>query len=174
MQKIRPLSSRTSDGGSTILEVLVALFILSSLGIGAWQAVSVSQRISARIRDAILRGSRLIRLDDQLRGLAARVLPPYWAPDEIVEIGNGTLKVAFLDGEPSKSLMVTFQKEVLVINDDAIATPYPDFRRVAFSAARDKENHPYGVTLEATQKDGSSIVITARFGGTPVTGVRSP
>lgn len=174
MQGIRRLFSRRNEKGSTILEVLVALFILSSLGIGAWQAVGVSLRLSSRLRDAMLAGSRLIQLDDRIRELAARVLPPYWAPDHIAKIGNGTVSVPYLDGDLSKNFTMSFKKGMLAVGDGVTSTQYPDFQSVTFSPATDKESHSFGIRVEATGKDGKPVVISARFGGAPVGSAVSP
>ncbi len=174
MQGTRSLSSRKNENGSTILEVLVALFILSSLGLGAWQAVGVSLRLAARLREAMQEGARLIQLDDRVRELAARIRPPYWAPEGIMEIGDGTVTVPYLDGDSSKNFTMTFRKGVLVVGDGVASMQYPDFQGVAFSPATGKEGRPLGIRMEAAGKDGKTCVIWARFGGMPVGRVTSP
>ena len=88
MRRITRWSSRKNEQGSTILEVLVALSILSTLGIGAWHAAGVSLRQAGRLRSSLISGARTLQLDDQLRSKATRIIPPYWAPDEFVEVGT--------------------------------------------------------------------------------------
>ena len=104
MRRSRGLFSGGNENGWTILEILVALFVVSSLGICAWQAVGVFLcGCQPGLQDAMLAGSRLIQLDDRIRGFAARVLPPYWAPDNIVEIRDGTvLEYRTLMGTPRR------------------------------------------------------------------------
>ncbi len=168
MRRSRGLFSGGNENGWTILEILVALFVVSSLGICAWQAVGVSLRLSARLQDAMLAGSRLIQLDDRIRGFAARVLPPYWAPDNIVEIRDGTVRVPYLDGDPSKDFTMSFLKGVLVVGDGVSATQYLDFPMVTFSPAGDKGDRSYGIQMEVSGNDGKAVVIFARFGGVPI------
>ena len=169
MRKNIPFFFRRNESGSTIIEVVVALFILSSLGIGAWHAVGVSLRLAGRLRDGMLANIRLLQLDDRLRGLAGRVYLPYWAPDGIVRMGDDALSVPYLDGDPKKELNVTFREGILTVGDDRMSTRYAGFQHVELSAATDDSNHQCGVSvLLDSSRDGKPVRIVARFGATPL------
>jgi hypothetical protein len=174
MRKNTRFFSRGNEGGSTILEVVVAMFILSTLGFGAWHAVGVSLRLAAKFKEEMLTTVRLLQLDDRLRGLAGRVYLPYWAPDGIVQIGDGVLSVPYLDGDVTKELSLTFREGILFINDGQALTQYPGFPRADFSSATDDGHHQYGLTVALEGKDGKSVLITARFGATPLGSLTSP
>jgi len=160
--------SRRNERGSTILEVVVALFILSTLGIGAWYAVGVSLRLADRLREKMLANVRLLQLDDRLRGLAGRVYLPYWAPDGIVQTGDGALSVPYLDGDPKKELNLTFREGTLSVSDGEMSTHYTGFPHVELSAATNDSSHQYGISVQLEGKDGRRVLITARFGATPL------
>jgi hypothetical protein len=168
MRKNTRFFSGKNDSGSTIIEVVVALFVLSTLGVGAWYAVGVSLRLAGRLRDGMLANVRLLRLDDRLRGLAGRVYLPYWAPDGIVRIGDGALSVPYLDGDSKKELNVTFREGILTVGDGGMATRYAGFQHVELSAATDDSNHQCGVTVLLDSRDGKAVRIVARFGATPL------
>src|SRR5208283_5325110 len=103
MRKTTRWFSRRNDNGSTILELLAAMLVISTLGIGAWHAAGVSLRMADRLRRSLAAGARLLQLDDQLRTYAGRITPPYWAPEELVEISDSSLSVPYLDGAAQKS-----------------------------------------------------------------------
>ena len=168
------MSSDRNERGSTILEVVAALAVLSALGIGAWHAAGVSLRLAARLKATIAADARMLQLDDGLRGLAGRVLLPYWAPDGIVRVAEGELSVPWLDGDSSKCMSLEFQEGVLVLGDGETCMRYRDFQRVDFSPAVDDEHHQYGVSVQGENADGRRFRITARFGSTPLGSIPSP
>ena len=174
MRRTRPSFSRRNEHGSTILEMLVAIFILSGLSVGVWRVVGASLRLAGRVQESVLAGARLIQLDDTVRGLSARVLPPFWAPEDFVLTGHGVLRAAFLDGDPARSLVVSFGDGTLSVGDGTRESKFPGFRTVTFSVALDRENHAYGIVLEAEGNEGRSTVITSRFGGSSIRSGRAP
>jgi prepilin-type N-terminal cleavage/methylation domain-containing protein len=158
------------EDGFTFLEVLVALAILSLLGVGAWNAASVSLRLASGIHGRILEASRLLELDDRLRALSSRVLTPYWAAGHAMTLDSGECRVAWLDGDPGKSLALSFRGGVLSVGDGETAATYSDFRRADFLSALDGEGRPFGLSVEMETRDGRVFTVTGRFGGAPVRG----
>lgn len=162
--------SRRPEGGWTFLEVLVALAVLSLLGVGAWDAAAVSLRLASGIRERTLEASRLLELDDRLRGLALRVRTPYWAGSHEVSLADGSCRVAWLDGDRDKGLLMAFRDGTLTVGDGENAASYPGFRRAVFLSALDAENRPFGVSVELETEGGRVLTVTGRFGGAPVRG----
>ncbi len=161
-------SSRESEAGSTVLEVIITLFILSIIGAGVWQGVSVSLRLISRFHDRILMSARVLELDDKLRDLALRVRAPFWMSGQAVTSEAGALSVSYLDGDPAASLKLSFVDGVLSIGETGRTQRYTDFRRADFSPALDAEKNVYGISVALEAKDGEKISITARFGSTPM------
>ena len=69
---------RRNEQGSTILEVLIALVILTMLGMATWHAAGVSLRLAGRLHERVRASSRLLQLDDALRPIFRHLLEPYW------------------------------------------------------------------------------------------------
>ncbi|MGO9307793.1 MAG: type II secretion system protein J [Spirochaetia bacterium] len=173
MRRITRCFSRRNEGGSTILELLVALLVISALGVGAWHAAGVSLRMAHRLRHSLTAGARLLQLDDALRDLAASVIPPYWAPEQLVEASDTGLTVPYLDGCADRSLVMRFENGVLHLGDGQHWIQYSGLQSVTFSAATEGQLH-YGVTVRLEWTGGRSAVMTARFGGTPAGSAGSP
>jgi hypothetical protein len=164
--------SRKNERGTTILEILVALLILSSLGIGAWHAAGVTLKMAGRIRSSLTAGARLLQLDDQVRSAARRIRPPFWAPGKLVEVTDTTVTVPYLDGKREKSISITFRDGILTVDDGTHTVPYTGFAKAVFEAETDGQNEN-GIALRL-EEGGKPIVIDARFGGTPVAGMSPP
>ncbi|MGA2641446.1 MAG: hypothetical protein ABSG21_11175 [Spirochaetia bacterium] len=152
--------------------MLVALFILSTLGVGAWHAMGVSLRMGTHIRSSLTAGARLLQLDDQLRCTVGRVIPPFWAPTQIVEVLGNTLTVPYLDRNAEKSISMSFQDGVLTVSDGEHTMRYFEFKTVTFAAAADGQNQ-YGITVQL-EADCKLVQITTRFGGAPAGKVCCP
>jgi Tfp pilus assembly protein PilV len=160
--------SRASEDGSTILEVMVALLVLSLLGMGAWNAAAVSLRQAGRIQKKVRENAGLLQMDEMLRGMAVRIRAPFWAGEHSLEITDGEAAVPFMDADPEKRLILSFRQNVFSISDGETTVPYPGYTSASFSEARDKDDRICGVTVELAAGDGEGISITARFGSMPL------
>jgi len=158
---------RRNEQGSTILEVLIALVILTTLGMVTWHAAGVSLRLAGRLHERVRARSRLLQLDDALRGLAGRVCPPYWAPSHLIKTDENTLRVAYLDGDPAKNLILTVQKDCLVMNDQKNIVRYPGFASVELSPAVDREQREFGIAVRLVQEGRQPVSIIVPIGGLP-------
>ena len=161
-------TSRKTESGSTLLEAIVALAIISILGIGAWNAVGAAIRIAGRINEKSMENARILQLDDALRGLAARIRAPFWVPGHAVTVEAGSARVPYLDGDPDKAFTISFLDGVVTLDDGGRVMRFSGFSRAVISAAEDKESGVYGLTLELSTKDGRTIAMTARFGSMPI------
>ncbi len=162
-----------NDGGSTLLEVMVALAIISILGVGAWTVVGTAIRISGRINERALENARVLQLDDSLRDFCGRVRPPFWTPGQAVEETEDGLKTAYLDGEAEKAFTLGFRDGALLLEDGAASMRFTDFTDAKASPASN-DSGVYGITLDLTAKSGSRYSITARFGGLPIANGDAP
>ena len=114
-------SPRGSSGGYTLMEVLVAIAILSALGFGVWMSVSGSHRLLARV-SSLDRGSRhVLLLDAALRAELARIRPPFWlgAPPVAVSASSACLELTCLGGEPDALLRVVFEDRFVRIVEES-------------------------------------------------------
>ena len=160
--------------GSTLLEVLAALLIMSILGLGMWSAVSACLRLTTKIHDSTMASTRILNIDDRLRDLAGRVRAPFWVPDFLIETTETEMHVAYLDGDPSKSLILKADGGALSIDDGSTVKRYPGFQRVTMAAAQDSAGKTCGITVSLEKKGGESFSVMARFGSTPVTAGAAP
>ncbi len=160
--------SRASENGSTILEVMVALLVLSLLGMGAWNAAAVTLRHAALMHKRVRENAGLLQMDEMLRGMAVRIRAPFWAGEHALEIKDGEAAVPYMDADPAKRLILSFRQNVFSIGDGETTVPYPGYTGASFSEARDNNDRICGVTVELEAGDGERVSITARFGSMPL------
>lgn len=169
MPRAAPWSThRRSESGSSLIEVIAALLIMSIVGMGIWNSVAAGLRISGRIGDSVRAGTVLLSLDDRLRELASRVRIPFWSKDYLVESSADEMRVAWLDGDPAKSIIMKRDGDALVIDDGTAPRRYKGMASIAFSAASSDQGGVYGITVTVEGPGFTRREITAAFGSMPI------
>jgi hypothetical protein len=85
-----------------------------------------------------------------------------------METDASTLRVAYLDGDPSKCLILTVEKDCLLLNDQNGTLRFPGFASVELSPTVDRENREYGIAVRLVQANGRPVSILAPIGGVPI------
>ena len=174
MRRAARLSSREGEEGSTLLEVLVAMVVLSALGVGVWAAVTVSMQSVTRSRAGGLAATQVLQIDDRLRACVDRVRAPWWMPTPSIEAGEGSWRVPFLDGDPAKALVVSWAAQVLTIDDGSTASRYGGFTSARLAPALGADGKPFGVELSLEGKPIGKVSVVARYGGMELRAGGSP
>jgi len=164
MLKVTRWPSRENEEGFTLLETLVAMVVLSILGVGVWAAVTVSAQGAAGSRASARAGTQVLQIDDRLRACVGRVRAPWWMPAPAVEESDGGWRIACLDGDPGKSLGISWKTAVLSIDDGGTVSRYVGFTSVHLTPAVHMDGRPYGVELALEGKYVGRVSIVARFG----------
>ncbi len=169
MRRAAPWSTRRrSESGSSLIEVIAALLIMSIVGMGIWNSVAAGLRISGRIGDSVRAGSMLLSLDDRVRELASRVRIPFWSKDYLVESSADEMRVAWLDGDPAKSVVMKRSGDTLVIDDGTEPRRFKGISSMSFSAASTGQGGVYGITITVEGSGFTRREITAAFGSMPI------
>jgi prepilin-type N-terminal cleavage/methylation domain-containing protein len=174
MRRIAPESSGPRDEGFTLLEVLLGMVILSLLGIGMWTAVTISQRSVERFHTGSLANARLLQIDDRFRECIARIRAPWWDVVPGLETSVDGWRIAFLDGDPRKLLVISYRDGSLCIDDGAYVSRYPGFDPVRLETVLGADAVPFGASLTLEGRQVGSTTIIARFGGASVRVPSSP
>jgi prepilin-type N-terminal cleavage/methylation domain-containing protein len=167
-QRARSSTSRDTDDGFTLIEVLVGMAILSLLGVAVWGGVTAALRAVSRSHDAALANARLLQLDDRFRAGAGRIRPPWWEPGLAIEESDGTWRIPFLDGAPERALTVTLKDGTLSIDDGEVATQYAGVSSATVGLQKDESGAAYGATLDVEGPGFGRLTFLALLGGVPV------
>ena len=157
-----------AQDGFTLLEILAGLLIMSILGVSIWGGVSACIRVTSRIHDTALASTRILAMDDTLRNLAGRIRAPYWASEYLIENAEGEMRIAYLDGDPAKSMVLKMAGGALSVFDGVTTYAYQGFAGVSAQAAADKDGNVFGISVTVEEKGRAPFSITARFGSAPV------
>jgi prepilin-type N-terminal cleavage/methylation domain-containing protein len=142
-----------NEEGFTLAEVLVALALLSTLGLFVWAASASGEKSLRRIADGVRRNAEILELDAVVRSYAQRVLTPYWLQGPRSERAPGSLSVSYLDGSEDAALQISFGSQTLTVGDGV--------HSVEFKGVQDARME----ITSATPQGASALKLTVRIGG---------
>jgi type II secretory pathway pseudopilin PulG len=151
---------RRTEGGFSVLELMVALLLFSALGIAVWSGLAGGQNLVSRSIRTAAGTSRLLQMELHLRRTAALVRTPFWAPgpgaEQSLQLswGEGRLQVRAREGQPG-----------------AVFGPFACVECSVYSAGPGgSAGLKVSVLVEAGDRE--PLLILAPFGGSPF-GLRS-
>ena len=162
---------RRNDSGSSVLEVLVTVLVLTALGAALWSGVTVAVRLAQRTLRSSFEAARVVQLDRFLRRAALRVHSPFWLTGPDVESGPDWLRVAWVDGEPSEGITLERRGDLLILHarrDPPVV--FGPFSSPQFSLYADGEGRARGLRVSVAPRSDPEhpVVILAPFGGSTV------
>ncbi len=166
-QKSSRYSRPESEEGFTLVEVLVALVLLSTLSLVVWAASFTGGRTLSKISAGISHNVELLEIDSAVRSYAQRVTLPYWLAGAKAESSDGGLSLPYLDGNPGLFLTLAFHDGMLTFGDGTQSVSFPDVQEARMEVSPPSEGAASALTLIVKIKRGPEIRIVAPLGGVP-------
>lgn len=142
-----------NEDGFTLIEVLIALTILSGL---SFLLVSLVSRSSSSIDKTFNLGRRnmlTLRIDDALREEFCKVRPPYWLSEIPYTIQENGISFSYYNGDPDASLIVFHEDNDLVIERDGEKIFFRGIADVEFDISREGQSGDIVVVTVTFMKD---------------------
>ncbi len=162
---------RRNEGGFSVLELMVALLLFSTLGIAVWSGLAGGQNLVTRSIRTAAGTSRLLQMELQLRRTAALVRTPFWLPGPGAEAAAGSLRVPWLNGDPAQALQLSWGEGRLQVRTPqgepgAVFGPFASVDCAVYSDGLDGASG-LKVTVVVDAGNTEPLVILAPFGGSP-------
>jgi len=166
-----------SNGGFSVLELMVALLLFSALGIAVWSALAGGQNLVLRSIRLSAGTSRLLQMELYLRRTAAQVRTPYWAAGPGAEEAEGSLRVPWLGGQPEEVLQLDWREGRLQVRTrkDEAGAVFGTFSAVECGVYAGGPGKAAGLRVSIlAEAGGEPLVILAPFGGSPFAAGTAP
>ena len=168
------LNSKKEDG-FTIIEVLVAMTIMSILGITMWMGFSAAVSLIHTVPESSRLIQEIIALDSILREYISRVRVPFWLPELDYYIDTTSALFPYYEGIETKFLQIEYYDNEIYLktfeeeSDEEPETIYHTgpFTYVNFSEVSEKKLGLLGleITLKHEHERIEEFTIFARLGG---------
>jgi type II secretory pathway pseudopilin PulG len=153
----------SNEAGSTTIEVLVALIILSIAGAALIAGSRSGISAAAGAQRAAVSSISILRLDDAVRRAALRVRIPYWDRSvKIVDEGQ-TLAIPWFDGDPAMTLSLGMVADTIVLETGGEKSSFTGIKNAKQEFIRDEAGSVKGIDLRY-EIDGRELHVLASFG----------
>jgi hypothetical protein len=122
MERGGPARGRAAGGFSTI-EAMVALLLLSLVGLVAVEAVAGGRRASGASSARAAAAVRLLQADTALRRAVGAIRIPYWVGHVEAGAVEGGFSLPYRGGEESRSLRIVVSDGWIVLDTESDDTP---------------------------------------------------
>ena len=165
-----------NDDGFTLFEIMIALVIISVLGVVIWQGFTRGSALIEKISLNSLETINVIHIENSIRRITGEVQIPFWVAELLIEENNDMLTIPYYEGEKDRTLTVNFENNSLVfhINNTEDDNPvdvqsFGPFSEVDFSLAKNETGEIFGIkyVLKHQKKSFDTITIIAGFGSNP-------
>lgn len=161
---------KNNEAGSTTIEALVALLILSIAGAALVAGSSGGIAAAVRAQRAAKNATTVLRLDDTVRRAALRVRLPYWdrsAASALAASGAGSLSVPWFDGVAAETLRLSVEGENLTVEGGGVTTTISGLRNIAAEFIAGADEAVKGIDLRC-EIGGRQVHVVAPFGAVPL------
>lgn len=155
--------------GSTVLEAIVALGILSVVGTALVSGAVAGIGVGADAKRAAAEAAEVLMLDDAVRRYAVRIRVPYWDHRAPTTGDAGNFAVKWLDGAAEAELRLREENGRIVIEADGQTVSFPGCAEAEFAAVGDERGAVKGVEVK-TVLNGRQLRIVAPFGAAALAG----
>ena len=157
----------TNETGSTTIEALVALFILSIAGAALVAGARGGIASAAGAQRAAKSSISILRLDDAVRRAANRVRIPYWGYSVPVVDEGQTLSIPWYDGDPTLTLRLSLSADTVLLETGEEKYTFTGTQNVKQDLVLDRGGSVKGIDLQY-EINGRQIRVLAPFGAFPL------
>jgi prepilin-type N-terminal cleavage/methylation domain-containing protein len=165
-----------NDDGFTLFEIMIALVIISVLGVVIWQGFTRGSSLIEKISLNSLETINVIHTENSIRSITGEIQIPFWVTELLIEENDSTLTIPYYEGERDRTLTINSENNSLVfhINNKKNDNPadkkaFGPFSNVYFALAKNETGEIFGIkyVLKHQKKSFDTITIIAGFGSNP-------
>lgn len=153
-----------NNRGFTLIETLIAITLVSLIGIPVFMVFSDTVSFSGKIKDLNRWNKELVQLERVLRKSVREVQIPFWISDiEFIE-GHGTMSVPYWNGDVNLYLEMKIEDTVLKITTPKGSTVFGGYDEVEFDFLKDSRSRIIGLSIGVKKSKRENIEFQCTFG----------
>ena len=153
-----------NESGFTLIETLIAITLVSLIGIPVFMVTSDTVTFTGKIKDLNRWNKELVQLERVLRKSVAEVKIPFWISDVEVTEEKGIIMIPYWKGDVSSFLEIKIEDTVLKISTPEGSTVFNGYDGVEFDFLKDSGSRTIGLSIRVKKSKREDVEFQCTFG----------
>lgn len=153
-----------SENGFTLVEALIALTLISLIGVPVLAVFSDTVNFTGKIKELTRWNREMIALERVLRHSVSQIEIPFWISDIEVNESIGIIKVPYWNGKVSSFLEIEVEDGVFKISTADEVTVFKGYNGFKFDLLEDNQSRTIGLSLIIEKKKKDDLLFQCSFG----------
>jgi len=158
------IDKHKNSSGFTLLEVLIALTLISLLGLAAFSVFPEVRGVAEKLKKANKYNYELLQLEHTLRSSVSRIQIPYWVQEITIEESSVSTRIPFWQGDSELSLKIQQKDGVLSIITPQNSFRFNGYEKCKISTLRSHDEMIIGLALHVKKQKQKEVVFQCAFG----------
>lgn len=153
-----------NNSGFTIIETLVAITLISLIGLPVFMVTSDTVTFTKKIKDINCWNGELIKLERVVRKSVGEVQIPFWISNIEVTEGIGTMIVPYWNGDRGLVLEMGIEDTEFKITTPLGSTIFKGYDGVEFDILNDNQSRTIGLSIKVKKTKRQAVEFQCTFG----------
>jgi prepilin-type N-terminal cleavage/methylation domain-containing protein len=155
---------KKKDSGFTLVETLIAITLISLIGIPVFMVFSETLGFTDKIKDLNRWNKELIQLENVLRQSVSEVKVPFWISDIELTEEAGVMSVPYWDGNADSFLEIEIEDTILKISTPLGSTIFKGYEGFEVNFLKDSGSGTIGLSILVKKNKKENITFQCAFG----------
>jgi len=152
------------SSGFTLVETLIAITLISLIGIPVFTVFSDTVSFSRRVKDLNRWNKELIQIERVLRKSAREVQIPFWISEIGISKESDSLIVPYWKGDKNSVLEINNTDTYLEIITPEGSTVFKEYNRAEFDILKDSRSRTIGISVRVKKLKREAVEFQCAFG----------
>ena len=165
--KIRNKANKNTtknDSGFTLIETLIAITLVSLIGLPVFMVTSDTVTFTGKIKDLNRWNKELIQLERVLRKSVGEVQIPFWISDIELTEEAGTMTIPYWNGDADLLLEIEIEDTAFKITTPEGNTIFKGYDGVEFDILKDSQSRTIGLSILMKKSKREDVEFQCTFG----------
>lgn len=153
-----------NNEGFTLIETLIAITLISLIGIPVFSVVTDTVGFTGRVKDLNQWNKELVQLERSLRKSVGEIRAPFWISDiELIE-ETGFISVPYWNSDADSLLQIGVEDSVLKITTPDGSKVFNGYNGVEFDVFKDSLSRTIGLSITVKKAKREDAEFQCTFG----------
>jgi len=153
-----------NNSGFTLIETLVAITLISLIGLPVFMVTSDTFAFTKKIKDFNRWNGELIKLERVLRKSVSGIQIPFWISNIELTEGSGAMIIPYWNGDADLVLEIKIEDTAFKITTPEGTTVFKGYDGVEFNILEDSHSRTIGLSIRVKKIKREDVKFQCTFG----------